>query len=88
MILERNRKKADRNFRRTFLKNRFSHLKLYSIPQADWLEVFVIWAPFEREKIDVHILGRANLSGFGMWKSTAKEDLNRRKQVFLLNFRP
>ena len=30
------RKKADRNFRRTFLKNRFRHLKLYSNPQADW----------------------------------------------------
>ena len=31
---------------------------------------------------------RANLTGFGTWKLTAKEDLNRRKQVFLLNFRP
>ena len=26
------RKKADRNFHRTFLKNRFRHLELYSIP--------------------------------------------------------
>ena len=30
------RKKADRNFRRTFLKNRFRHLKLYSNPPS-WL---------------------------------------------------
>ena len=30
------RQKADRNFRRTFLKNRFWHLKLYSNPPS-WL---------------------------------------------------
>ena len=30
------REKADRNFRRTFLKNRFRHLKLYSNPPS-WL---------------------------------------------------
>ena len=30
------RKKADRNFRRTFLKNRFRHLKLYSNTRS-WL---------------------------------------------------
>ena len=53
--------------------------------QADWLKVIVIWAPFERRKIEVHIFERANLSGFGMWNITAKEGLNRRKQVFLLN---
>ena len=28
------REKADRNFRRTFLKNRFRHLKLYSNPPS------------------------------------------------------
>ena len=43
---------------------------------------------FERRKIEVHIFERANLSGFGMWNVTAKENLNRRRQVFLLNFRP
>ena len=59
------RKKANRNFRRTFLKNRFRHLKFYSNPQVDWLEVVVIWTPFERRKIEVHIFERANLSGFG-----------------------
>ena len=26
--------------------------------------------------------------GFGTWNFTSKEDLNRRKQVFLLNFKP
>ena len=52
------------------------------IPQADWPEVVVIWAPFERQKIEVHIFERANLSGFGTWKD------KRRKQIFLLNFRP
>ena len=50
--------------------------------------VIVTGAPFERLKIEVHILEKANLSGFGTWKLTAKEDLNRRKQVFFLNFRP
>ena len=57
------------------------------MPQADWLEVVVIWTPFERRKIEVHIFDRANLSGFGTWNVTAKEDLNQRKQVFL-TFRP
>ena len=40
------------------------------------------------QKIEVHIFERASLSSFGMWTFTAKEDLNRRKQVFLHNFRP
>ena len=44
--------------------------------------------PFERQKIEVHIFEIANLSGFSLWKFTAKEDLNRQKQVFLHNFRP
>ena len=34
---------------------------------------------------EVHIFERANLSEFSTWKFTAKEDLNPRKQVFLLN---
>ena len=58
------------------------------IPQVDRLEVVVIWAPFERRKIEVHIFEWANLSGFGTWNFPAKEDLIRRKQVFLLDFRP
>ena len=47
-----------------------------------------MWAPFERQKIEVHIFERANLSGFGTWKFSVKEDLNRQKQIFLHNFRP
>ena len=82
------RKKADRNFRSTFLKNGFRHLNYIQITQADWPGAMVIWAPFARQKIEVHIIERANLSGFGTWKFTAKEDLNRQRQVFLLNFRP
>ena len=58
------------------------------ILQADCLEVVFIWAPFERQKIEAHIIERTNLSGFGTWDFTAKEEINRRKQVFLLNFRP
>ena len=42
----------------------------------------------ERQKIEVHIFERANLSAFGTLKFGAKEDLNRQKQVFLHNFRP
>ena len=60
------RKKADRNFCGTFLKNRY-----IQIPQADWPRVIVIWAPFERQRIEVQIFERANLSGFGTWKFTA-----------------
>ena len=58
------------------------------MPQADRLEAAAIWAPLERGKIEPHILERANLSGPGTWNFTAKEDLIRRKQVFLLDFRP
>ena len=65
------------------MKNHFRHL----IPQADWPEVIVMWVPFERQKIEAHIFERANLSGFAKWKFTTKEDLNQRKDVFLLNFR-
>ena len=57
------------------------------MPQADWPEVVIIWAPFERQKIEDQIFERANLSGFATWEFTAKEELNPRKQVFLLNLR-
>ena len=60
----------------------------HQILQADWVEVVVIWTPFEKRKIEVPIFERANLSGFGTWKFTAKEDLIRQKQVFILDFRP
>ena len=54
------------------------------IPLADCPEVVVIRAPFERQHIEVHILERAIFSGFGRWKFTTKEDLNRRKRSFFL----
>ena len=82
------RKKADRNFRGTFLKNRFRHQSLIQIPRADWPGVVVISTLFERQKIEVHIFERANLSDFVTWKFSAKENLNRQKQVFFHNFRP
>ena len=82
------RKKTDRNFRWTFLKNRFRHLKLYSNSPC-WLarSRCHIVIPFERQKVEVHVFTRANLSGFGMWKFIAKGDLYWRKKVFLLNLR-
>ena len=58
------------------------------IPQADSPGVVVIWAPFERQKIEVQIFDRANPSGFGTWKFSAEENLNQQKQVFLHNFLP
>ena len=81
------RKKPNRNFRGTFLEKRFRHLKLYSNP-PDWPGLVIIWTPFEIQKIEVHLFEKANLSGFCTWNFTTKEDLNRRKQVLLLNFRP
>ena len=57
------------------------------MPQADWLEVVVIWAPFERQTIEVQIFERANFSGFDTWKFNGKEYLNPRKQIFVLNLR-
>ena len=59
----------------------FMVIKIYQ------LEVDVIWAPFKRQKIEVHIFERANLSGFDTLKFPAKEDLNPRKKVLLLNLR-
>ena len=44
------------------------------IPQADRPEVVVMWASFERQKVEVRIFERANLSGFSMWDVTAKEE--------------
>ena len=79
------RKKVDSNFPCTFLKNCFRYQNYIQIPQADWLEVVVIWALFERQKIEVHIFGRVNLSAFGTCKFTNKEELNPPKQVFLLD---
>ena len=70
------REKADRNFRRTFLKNRFRHLKLYS-NSPSWLA-----------RSCCHMDTFWKTKDFGMWNITHKEDLNRWKQVFLLNFRP
>ena len=49
------RRKADRSFRGNSLKNHFRHLNLYSNPQSWWLEVVVIWAPLERQKVELHI---------------------------------
>ena len=46
-----------------------------------------MWARFERQKIEVYIFQRTNIPGFGIWKFTAKEDLNQRKQVIFLNFK-
>ena len=39
------------------------------------------------KRLKFTFLRDSNHSGFGTWKFTAKEDLNRRKQVFLHNFR-
>ena len=78
------RKKTNRNFCGIFLKNRFRHLKLYSNSPKLISQELLSYAPFERQHIEVHILERAIFSGFGRWKFTTKEDLNRRKQVFLL----
>ena len=63
-------------------------LNYIQVPLGDWLEVVAIWAPFERRKIEVQTFESANLSGFGTWNFTPKEDLIRRKQVFLLDLRP
>ena len=61
------RRKTNCDLCDNLLKNHFRYLKLYSIPQADWPEVVVIWTGFERQKIEVHIFERANLSAFAAW---------------------
>ena len=79
--------KADRKFHGNFLKNHFRHLNYTQIPKAGLPEIVVMWTSFEIQKIEVHIFERTNLSGFGTWKITAKEDLSPLRQVFLLNLR-
>ena len=74
-------RKADRNFCGNLLKNDFRHLKFYSNTSSQE-SLF-----FERQKAEVHIFERANLSSFATWEFTAKEDVNPRKEVFLLNLR-
>ena len=79
-------KKSRPQLQRNFPEKPFQAPKIIfkSIPLAGGI---VIWAPSERQQIEVQIFERANLSDFGMWKFIAKEDLNQQKQVFLLNFR-
>ena len=81
------RKKTNRNFCGIFLKNRFRHLKLYSNSPKLISQELLSYGSFERQKIEVHIFERANLASFGTGKFSAKEDLNRQKQVFLHTFR-
>ena len=81
------KKTADRNSRCTFLKNRFRHLKLYSIPLS-WLarsrcHMSTFWKTKDSSS---HFWGSQPFS-YWQWNFTNKEDLNRQKQVFLLNFR-
>ena len=57
------------------------------MPQADWIEVVAIWRLLEDKKLKFTFFERANHSGFATWEFTAKEKLNPRKQVFLVNFR-
>ena len=45
----------------------FMVIKIYQ------LEVDVIWAPFERQKIEVHIFERANFSGFGIYVEVQRQ---------------
>ena len=46
-----------------------------------------MWVPFERQEIEVYIFETAKLSDFATREFTTKEDLNPRKQVFLLHLR-
>ena len=81
------RRKADRNFPSNLLKNHFRHPNFYWNSPSWLTEVFVIWEPIESQKAEVHIFERANHSGFAKWEFAVKEDLNPRKQVFLLNLK-
>ena len=84
------RRKANRNFRgKPFAGKPFQAPKTIfkSRKQADWPEVIVIWAPFERQNVEIHIFDKVSLPGFAAWEFTTKEDLNPRKEVFLLDLR-
>ena len=66
-------KKGDRNFHGNSLKTILGTKNYIQILQVDWLEGVVIWTPLERQKIEVHIFERPNLSCFDIWKFTTKE---------------
>ena len=50
------------------LGNSFRHLNCIQIPQTDWPEIVVVWAPLERQKVEVDIFDGAKLSGFATWE--------------------
>ena len=82
------REKADRNFRRTFLKNRFRHLKLYSNPSS-WLargccHMDTFW---KTKDWSSHFWESQPLR-FWYVECRGQRRLKLKKQVFLLNFRP
>ena len=82
------RKKVNHNFRGTFLKNLFRHLKLYSNTPS-WLATCRChMGTFWKTKDWSSYFWEGQPFRFGTSKFSAKEDLNWQKQVFLHNFRP
>ena len=79
------KRKIDHNFAAISRETISGTKNCIQILQADWSEVVVIWAPFEGEKVKVHIFDMTNLAGFTTWEFTTKKELNPRKQTFLLN---
>ena len=46
-----------------------------------------MWAPFEKQKVEVYIFCQSHSFRFCKWEFATKEDLNERKQFLLLNLR-
>ena len=56
------------------------------IPKADWLEVVIMYVLFKNLKVEVHICGRATISGFTIREFKTKENLltNFQKQIIII----
>ena len=61
------RRKTNCYFRGNLIENHFRHLK------AQRLEAFLMWAPFERQKVEVHNFDNVHFSGFVTWNFTNKQ---------------
>ena len=80
------RRKGDRIFCGNLLKNHLGYIKLHSnSPSLLARSRCHISAFWNTKGWSSHFW--EDLSGFATWNFTAKEDLNPRKQVFLLNLR-
>ena len=79
------RRKDLRSFRGNLLQNHFRNLNNIQISQVDWAEVILVWAPFERQKVEVYIFDRTNFSGFAGSSPPKRIQIPENRYFFLIS---